>query len=368
MATTTHKPGIINCHAHVLTNRVMPNQLFLYPLPIVPLLRIRALNRFLLGLLGFLGRLGSKKLERRLERVIFVVKMSTHNQQQQIFTELSGYYSPRTSFVLLSLDTEFMGKGRAPQEFEHQLEDLLQVRQQNPGRVYPFLAIDPRRKWSKDKVEEYLNRGFCGIKLYPPHGFKPYDESYKQTYPDLLDIYAYLQDNQIPIIAHCTPDGLRGKKFEEDHKKFADPDIYKQLLDQYPELKLCLAHFGGITEWDKYLNNPWELGTQPAWVSKIRDMIMLNEKGEPKYPNLYTDISYTAYNVQTHAFLKVLLANDRIRTRVLFGSDYYVVEVEATERAFSIGLRGYLGEGLFDQIARVNPRQFLVSSVLTDIP
>jgi predicted TIM-barrel fold metal-dependent hydrolase len=254
-----------------------------------------------------------------------------------------------------------MGKGRVSQKYEDQLKGLIEIKNDNPGRVFPFLAIDPRRKWNRDKVEEYIKLGFCGIKLYPPHGFKPYDKSYKEKYPQLLDIYAYLQEKQIPITAHCTPDGLQGRPYKDEDRIFADPDNYKDLLDKYPKLKLCLAHFGGITEWDAYLNDPWEENDkEKAWVSKIIDMIKLDdEDGKPKYPNLYVDISYTAYNIQTHAYLKVLLADDRLKNRVLFGSDFYVVQVETSERAFSIGLRGYLGEEVFDQIARVNPRKFL---------
>ncbi|MCK4790899.1 MAG: amidohydrolase [Desulfobacteraceae bacterium] len=363
MTATNNQPGIINCHAHVLTNKVMPNQLFLYPLPIVPLLRMKSLNRPLLFLLRslswLLGKLGMNKLERRLERVVSVVKMSIYETQMDIFNILKTYYSKRTSFVLLSLDTEYMGKGRVPQKYEEQLKGLIEIEKDNPDRVFPFLAIDPRRKWNRDKVEEYIELGFCGIKLYPPHGFKPYDEKY----PQLLDIYAYLQENQIPITAHCTPDGLQGRPYKDEDRIFADPDNYKDLLDKYPKLKLCLAHFGGITEWDAYLNDPWEENDkEKAWVSKIIDMIKLDdEDGKPKYPNLYVDISYTAYNLQTHAYLKVLLADDRLKNRVLFGSDFYIVQVETSERAFGIGLRGYLGEEVFDQIARVNPRKFLAS-------
>jgi predicted TIM-barrel fold metal-dependent hydrolase len=287
--------------------------------------------------------------------------MSIYKTQKEIFNILKSFYSQRTSFVLLSLDTEFMGKGRVPQKYEDQLKGLIEIKQENPDRVFPFLAIDPRRKWDRAKVKEYFDLGFCGIKLYPPHGYKPFDNSYNEKYPQLLDIYLYLQENKIPIIGHCTPGGLHGRRYKDENGYFADPDNYKELLDQYTALNLCLAHFGGITEWDAYLNDPWEENSKKiAWVSKIIDMIKLDdEEGNPKYPNLYVDVSYTSYNPQTHAYLKVLLSDDRLKERILFGTDFYVVQVETSERAFSIDLRGYLGEELFSQIARDNPRKFL---------
>jgi uncharacterized protein len=45
---------------------------------------------------------------------------------------------------------------------------------------------------------------------------------------------------------------------------------------------------------------------------------------------------------------------------VLFGTDYYMVEQETSERAFGLNLRGELGEVLWKQIAEDNPKNFLL--------
>jgi uncharacterized protein len=126
---------------------------------------------------------------------------------------------------------------------------------------------------------------------------------------------------------------------------------------------LCLAHFGSAEEWIKHIRaeTPSE-GDGRAWVRIITDMI--NEK---KYPNLYTDISYTLFMPRIRGmyidlvdYLKVLLSNSRIRERVLFGSDYYMAEQEEIkEKEASILLRSRLGEDLFKQIAHTNPKRFL---------
>ena len=45
------------------------------------------------------------------------------------------------------------------------------------------------------------------------------------------------------------------------------------------------------------------------------------------YPNLYTDISYTIFYFEQNApALKVLLEDAHVRSRVLFGSDFYMSE------------------------------------------
>jgi predicted TIM-barrel fold metal-dependent hydrolase len=107
-------------------------------------------------------------------------------------------------------------------------------------------------------VKDYIERGFRGVKLYPPPGYKPYDEEYATQYPELLEIYAYLESEQIPIAAHCTPYGLGGYPHKDKDGIFADPDNYEYLLEKYTNLKLCLAHFGGNSEWRDYLERPWE--------------------------------------------------------------------------------------------------------------
>ncbi len=85
------------------------------------------------------------------------------------------------------------------------------------------------------------------------------------------------------------------------------------------------------------------------------------------YPNLYTDVSYTLFT-ETPAyrpfdyfdFLKVLMSEPNVRERVLFGTDYYMVEREkVSEKEVSIALRAHLGEELYFQIAHRNPKKFL---------
>ena len=58
--------------------------------------------------------------------------------------------------------------------------------------------------------------------------------------------------------------------------------------------------------------------------------------------------------------LLVLLENKKIRERVLFGSDYYMMErVKSQEREMAIKIRSRLGPELFKQIAETNPKRYL---------
>ena len=80
-----------------------------------------------------------------------------------------------------------------------------------------------------------------------------------------------------------------------------------------------------------------------------------------RYPNLWTDIAYTLFADDEYAYLlKVLLSDERILARTLYGSDFYVVEsAMLEERRRAVHVRAVLGEDVFWLIAETNPAAFL---------
>ena len=84
----------------------------------------------------------------------------------------------------------------------------------------------------------------------------------------------------------------------------------------------------------------------------IQDMIQ-------EYPNFYTDISYTLNKRKFFPLLKEILEIKAVRNKVLFGSDYYMVEIESEEKRFGKELRAYIGEEYFQSIAVDNPKKFI---------
>jgi len=150
-------------------------------------------------------------------------------------------------------------------------------------------------------------------------------------------------------------------------------------------LKICLAHFGGDDEWKQYYEldrhhfvhqltmkpdwgidffetdgepRPGKIGqlwkNKVDWYSIICSLIL-------QYPNVYADISYIVHNPEIIPLLKKTLAkeNIRLRSRVLFGTDFYVVRNHKSEREMLTELQAALSEEDFDQIARTNPRDYL---------
>jgi hypothetical protein len=70
---------------------------------------------------------------------------------------------------------------------------------------------------------------------------------------------------------------------------YTDPAAYVPILQAHPGLTLCLAHFGGAGDWERYLEDPWiaeDPNVEQSWLAKILDMIRSQD-----YPNLFTDIA-----------------------------------------------------------------------------
>ena len=163
-----------------------------------------------------------------------------------------------------------------------------------PNRVFPFLAVDPRRIGIMKLIEMKVNKGkgvFKGIKMYPPLGYLP-------THPNLQPIFEYCSQYDVPITLHCSEGGLQnfrsanyvksweGNNHLEDFQAsdgnksryYTAPEKWLPVLSKWPDLRLNFAHFGGGDKLDS---------GDTGWLEAIINMIR-------KHPNVYADISYYA--------------------------------------------------------------------------
>lgn len=346
--------SIYNCHIHTFTaEHVLPNNFFFRWL--IRVMRKPGLRKFLLWLFGgILLRMSRDAIS--LTGRFFA--RGTFETQEFVYNHVSKQYPDGTRFIVLPMDFEFMGIGAPIKPYEEQIRELATLRDLNKPNLIPFCAVDPRRR---NVVEEFKRwhqeYKVSGVKIYPNLGYYPHD-------PVLLEVYEYCQKEKLPVLAHCSPGGIR--KFGlsvEEARKFAHPENYKKILEQFPKLNFCLAHFGGAEEWELHLTGQTpRTGKDATWLTVIMEMIR-----SKKYPNLFTDVSYTLFvempsyrPFNYFNFLNVLLEDPLIREHVLFGTDYYMVEREkVSEKEVSIGLRAHLGEKLYFQIAHHNPRKYL---------
>jgi uncharacterized protein len=358
---------IVNCHVHTFTEGHTPDRYL--PWPVQDLVRLPGIRRIFF----WLARVFDPGRKTRLGRYAQIVETSYQKTQREVFEIVRGFYPEGTRFVVLPMDMTKMNAGSVRVGIDKQHRALEELCAAYPhGLVVPFAAVDPRHDDIVPKTIELIEgHGFRGLKLYPPTGYHPFDRR-------LWPLYEYAEAHDVPVLTHCSRPAAvqyRGEPTREmrtdpvtgdvldlgRHElltRFTDPDAYVPLLQRHPRLRVCLAHFGGEGDWNRYLDRPWHAGTaqEKSWLAKILDMIRSGN-----YSGLWTDISYTLYADDEHVYLlKVLLTDPKVSGRVLFGSDFYVVENAALEeRRRSLRIRAVLGEELFTTIAETNPKAFL---------
>jgi predicted TIM-barrel fold metal-dependent hydrolase len=277
------------------------------------------------------------------------------------------FYPSDARFAVHAIDFEYMGAGLSPKSYQEQLAELAAIKRTSPQKIYPFFCADPRRSDVFDLCRRYIEEeGFTGIKLYPSMGFFPFDE---RLYP----LYEYAQKHQIPIMTHCSSSGpvygrnIPSKKerihpktqaiMEYKNKKhfsdfYVDPDNYLWLLNDFPLLKICFAHFGGEAQCMKYYKSNDPSDIRNNWFIKVLRILK-------KYQNTYADISYASADFDLLALFHALLQNPVTGRKILFGSDFYMSNLERNERWFSMNVRMNLGEASYMQIAHTNAVKYL---------
>lgn len=284
--------------------------------------------------------------------------------------------------------------------------------------------------WSKAYFEKgFEYKGvvypyFCGLKLYPALGYFPFD-------PRLLEMYEYAEQKGLPIMSHCTRVGsqyignyiesliprepaMLGNLEDEEIKKsrtdiyariaryysvdnskkkenwiknnkkgkndfacdlFGHPENYISIMRTFPNLKICLAHMGGANEIRMLTDLKNEKGNEDLLLAREYDGVQWFDKIwelMKKYPNLYTDISYTVSSFESdkpeeankilNRVLQLMGDTDNfgnsLSKRVLFGTDFFMTEQETHEaELYDITKRTL--SNYYELITRANVETFL---------
>ena len=364
------------------------------------------------------SELSRKKLDKYLA---FLNVALQRTQREVLLIEFQTLLkeAPDGRAVVLTMNMDYMDDVKPPMNFETQLADIIAIQRYHAKHMVNFLGIDPRFKSGDDLVrwsQKYFENGlvtpdgvkpfFSGIKLYPALGFFPFDAR-------LNNLYAYAEKYNLPIMSHCTRVGnqyigsdiealiprnlsevagsltqsaakgaiqsqqemvdwyyqnkwIKNTKNGENDKAcdlFGHPLNYVPLLEKFPNLKICLAHMGGATELVR--------GKEDAYLQAVRkrDPLLWGEhiaQLMKHYPHLYTDISYTLNELDKedvfNAITRLLITRDRfdqpLYKRVLFGTDFFMTEQEASESALFQLARHKLSP-YWEHLTSINPAMYL---------
>ncbi|UUZ84981.1 amidohydrolase family protein [Paenibacillus sp. P26] len=197
-----------------------------------------------------------------------------------------------------------------------------------PDRFIGFASVDPHRADALEVLDYAFGElGLMGLKLHPSkQKFYPYDEK-------LHPIYKKCLEYNKPIMFHA------GMSWEPDAPaKYAMPLHFEDVAMSYPELRICLAHFG----W------PW-----------VHETVMLLLK----YPNVYTDTSMlymdNAKDFYEQVFTRQmgpLWIERNLKHQVMFGSNSPRFRASRLKPALeSLPMR----RGTLDNLFGANAEKFL---------
>jgi len=351
-------------HCHVFNFDTVPDK-FLG-------IRIPLRRKFLKWIEHFLHDLIPYTEADPLSNIAYFIEIGRSLSICEIAEKLFGYHTDKkTIFCPLMMDMRPGIKGTQNVDYHAQMKDMKELRDQFPDKLLPFVAIDPNNPdaeeiFLKAFSEEY---NFCGIKIYPSLGYLP-------SNPRLMAIYEVCQAKKIPVTAHCGAaavhassrhlNNIEGFRLDQNNNLvpvkedrwfpisnsyanyFHTPKNWDPVLHKFPDLKLNLAHFGGDTEWEKFLK-----GKNNTWASRIMDLMT-------RYEHLYADFSYNISYHKIHDLLrKKIEDNALIRKRTLYGSDYYMIVVNGHFRSIKIDFITSMGDEIMTQIASVNSKKFL---------
>lgn len=204
--------------------------------------------------------------------------------------------------IITAMDFGLSKAGEPPwsiEEINHWIAD--QAREFS-DRLVSLCAIDPRRGEKAIKLLEkaVLEWNMKGVKLHPTAGFYPDN-------PEFFPFYEKCVELDIPIHSHVaalTPALVDAK--------YADPVYLDSISANFPELKIILIHFGGLT-----------------WTKKCIEIMCSR-------PNVYAEISSHQINVLTNpqqwlVNLRTILNTPPmfgapLSERIMFGSDWPYLE------------------------------------------
>jgi len=292
---------------------------------------------------------------------------------------------------------------------------------ENPLHLLPLYFYDPRRfngptgttfpeskdygAW--DEIFNYVATDikpgiWSGVKMYPPLGHKPFDELCEY----LPEFYHRCEQDQIPILTHCSPGGMttheaeyygefdianekqredsrrkqheklqklaleagkavppfkpgsetyvgfdntdKKERSEQDYffKNYVHPEAWRPVLKNFPDLHLCLAHFGG-DEWMRGPIGEWTDDPPSEWIKSTIDLTKTHK-------NVYTDIS--CFNLENeltgdndenkkvrntlNKMLHWMRDKDEykhLKNKVIFGTDWYLTHLTRTDEGAEYG-------------------------------
>jgi predicted TIM-barrel fold metal-dependent hydrolase len=260
-----------------------------------------------------------------------------------IAQSLLAHLGPDDAMIALMMDIVADDEPeRDRRNFMDQIEGTQRAALMLPGRVFPFIAVNPKRVDHIAVMREAIEkRGFVGVKLYPSLGYEI----------GALDaVLDYCAENDMPITVHTTSTGFAK---DDQTSDFSHPRHWKSALENRRNLRVCFAHCGGWGGFCKQQQN------QIAWAEQIFAYMA-------EYPNVFADLSYHVDQMvkggaAETAYLDALSAAlaGPSAERILFGTDSWLLRLNIDDALYWRWFETRLQKSELDRIMRTSPARFL---------
>lgn len=135
-----------------------------------------------------------------------------------------------------------LGEGLLPIEEENRL--VAGLGRSHPGRLIPFLGVDPRRPGALELFRQGLDEwGAAGLKLHPSTGFFPHDAA-------CLPLFELAGQRGVPVLVHTGP------MVPPLYSRMGQPVHLDDVAADFPQTTIIMAHVG-LCWWEEALEVAW---------------------------------------------------------------------------------------------------------------
>ncbi len=171
----------------------------------------------------------------------------------------------------------------------HPVEDLIPFVRYNPRRFRFLAQLNPYYHYPvRRELERQLALGAVGLKIHPVHNAHPFSD------PMLYPAYAVCEERGLPVVVHFGSSVFPGAA-----NRFTNPDHVADVLRDFPDLTVVLAHGGR------------------GWWYDAAAFLTL------RYPNVWIELSGLPPNRLPDYFGRHDLA--RLARKFIFGTDWPTV-------------------------------------------
>jgi len=271
MLNNDYTGRVIDGHCHIASNQFIPTEFFL---GLAQNMRVK---------LQALG--ANKTINQLLDNFL---KGSQDHEGDRLLAEMTAASIDQAVLLLPDftyvMDTELT--------IAEMFEKHNKIRLKHKDRFIIFAGVDPR--WGADGIDLFekgvTEYGFRGLKLYPPCGYSPSDES-------LYPYYEICKKFHLPVLFHSGPSSPT-LEFG-----YSAPSLIDKAAFDFPDVNFIIAH-GGVTQ-----------AEETCRMCAYR-------------PNVYTDISAFLGSLHPMGWSVAMteLFKRGINHKIIFGTDWPVFQ------------------------------------------